>query len=403
MFNVNDKMYDLDDLLIKINNLGYEKFTDFAKDVIKTCPNGILVDTLMPMYACNILKHSDISNFNSNFLRIEVDDINDFLKIAKDSRASFASLGDMGVFCVYNDFELFPVARVYSFQSSDITSYTKVLAHVKKYLQLNVVALDPLLDEKNAKTRISEYLSNLEIRLAKITRFVQGKIDNTSVTGGIVIARKDNICGNCNLNSADKLESITTTSLSSGIQISMEVCSSCLSSEASRNIILKAIFSNISLEQELTARELKSSELREISNNIVKYYLNLSVKTYASDTQDTITATTNDNFTVKLRITTIKNYGYMILNPEGEEVVRFDSAPDHPDKVEFMPHHVHRDVKEEELIKKKAKKLSKKKSKELKKKIDITDSFLSGFLGIDYIAINDHLKDLTDKYIKSGI
>lgn len=401
MFNVNDKMYDLHDLLAKTNTLGYKRFTDFAKDVIKTCPNGNLVDTLMPMYAYNILKYSDISNFNSNFLRVEVDDINDFLKIAKDSSGSFVSVGDMGVFCVFNDFELFPIARVYSFQSSDIVSYTQVLGRLKKELQFNVVALDPLLDEKNAQARISEHLSNLEVRLTKITRFVQGKIENTSVTGGIVIARKDNICGSCNLNSADSLESITSTNLSSGLQVSMEVCSSCLSSDASRNVILKTIFNNTNLDEELAARELESSELREISNNIVKYYLNLSVKTYASDTQDTITAITNDNFTVKLRITTIKNYGYMILSPEGEELVRFDSAPDHPDKVEFMPHHVHRDVKEEEQIKKRAKRLSKKKSKELKQEIDITDSYLSGFLGIDYVAINDQLKCLTEKYTKS--
>ncbi|MFA0108244.1 hypothetical protein AB4441_25070, partial [Vibrio splendidus] len=64
-------------------------------------------------------------------------------------------------------------------------------------------------------------------------------------------------------------------------------------------------------------------------------------------------------------------------------------------------HHVHKDVKEEELIKKRAKRLSKKKSKELKKQIDITDSFLSGFLGIDYVAIHNQLKRLADKYIAS--
>gem|GEM_PF-5458825 len=155
-------------------------------------------------------------------------------------------------------------------------------------------------------------------------------------------------------------------------------------------------FTKTELDKVLKERQLSITEIREISNTIVKQYLNSDIKTYASNDEDTITAITSSGFTLKLRLTSIKNYGYMILNSNGVELVRFDSAPDHPDKVEFMPHHVHNNVQEEESIKRKAKKLSKKKAEELKKSIDISDSFLSGVLGIDYVSIDRHLDRLAE-------
>ncbi|KJG15946.1 toxin-antitoxin system TumE family protein [Photobacterium angustum] len=249
---------------------------------------------------------------------------------------------------------------------------------------------------KNADARISEHLNNLDNRFKKIKKFIEGKIHNTSVTGGIAIARRDNVCSNCARENPDQLENITATNFRSGLHISMEVCSTCLSSSAERNLILNSMFTNMELDKLLKDRQLSTSELREISNTIVKQYLQSDIITYASDTEDTITAITPSGFTLKLRLSTIKNYGYMILNSDGEELVRFDSAPDHPDKIEFMPHHVHNNVQEEEQIKKNAKRSSKKKRKELKQKIDITDSFLSGVLGIDYVSIENHLKRLSE-------
>jgi len=45
------------------------------------------------------------------------------------------------------------------------------------------------------------------------------------------------------------------------------------------------------------------------------------------------------------------------------------------------------------------KKLSRNKSKEHKSKINITDSFLTGFLGIDYTSIKNKIEELENKDI----
>ncbi|MFD1007947.1 toxin-antitoxin system TumE family protein [Oceanisphaera ostreae] len=395
MINANDALYDLNDILNKIKVDGYSKFTEFAKDVISTGTKGHLIDLMMPMLAYNVLIHRDLSKFDSSFFRVIVDNVDDLLKLAREANGSFMSFHGMVLFCVYNDFDIFPLARVYTFQASSIAVFTDAIKQSQASgILFNQKNFEDLSDGINAETRISEHLSDLDVRLSKIKRFVQGKIDNTSVSGGIAIARRDNVCANCAKENADQLESITSTNFSSGVHVSMEVCSTCLSSSAERNVILNSLFTKTDLDKVIKERQLSIAELRKISNAIVKHYLNSDIETYASNDEDTITAITSGGFTLKLRLTSIKNYGYMILNSNGEELIRFDSAPDHPDKVEFMPHHVHNNVEEEESIKKKAKKLSKKKAKELKKSIDISDSFLSGFLGIDYVSINRHLDRL---------
>lgn len=397
MINANDAFYDLNDILNKIEVNGYSKFTEFAKDVIATGIKGSLIDLMMPTLAYNVLIHRDLSKFDSYFFRINVDNIDDLLKLAPEANGSFMSRNDMGLFCVYNDYDIFPLARVYTFQASSIEVFADAIKQLNASgILFNQKNFECLADGRNAETRISEHLADLDVRLNRIKKFVQGKIDNTSVSGGIVIARRDNVCANCAKENADQLESITSTNFISGVHISMEVCSTCLSSSAERNVILKSLFTKVDLEKVLKYRQLSIAELREISNTIVKQYLNSDIETYASKDEDTITAVTSGGFTLKLRLTSIKNYGYMILNSNGYELVRFDSAPDHPDKVEFMPHHVHNNVQEEESIKKKAKKMSQKKAKELKKSIDISDSFLSGVLGIDYVSINRHLKRLAE-------
>lgn len=395
MINANDKIYDLKELINKIECGAYVKFTDFAKDVISNTPEGRTIDIMMPMLAYNILIHKDLTNFNAPIFKIEFENIKDFLKLSKDASGNFFNINNMDLFCVYNDFDIFPLARIYICKAPSVDSFTQTIKQARaSNIVFNQIDLSTLTDEKNANNRVTEHLSDLDNRLQKIRRFVQGKIDSTAVTGGIAIARKDNICSNCAKEVADQLEGITVTNFNTGIQISMEVCSSCLSSSAENNIILKSIFTNMKLKEVLEDRQLTALELREISNNVVERYLRATIKTFASDKEDTITAVTDDGFTLKLRLSALNNYGYMILSPEGKELVRFDSAPDHPEKIEFMPHHVHNDVQEEELIKKKAKKLSKKKSKELRKEIDITDSFLSGVLGLDYVSINNHLRRL---------
>lgn len=393
----NNGIYDLNDIINKLQSNGYGTFTGFAKDLIETVDTGQVIDTYIPMYAYNIIKYPDISNFSSNYLTIDVESFDNYIKIAKDSNGNFLNLNE-GLFSIYNDFERFPVARlyVYEFQKSkDIQDIFKRL--VPFNLKFNSEDFDVLINASGVKQRIDEYLKRIDARFEKLTKYAQGKIDNTSILGGMVVAREDSICPICNKNKSSEIEEISFTNYKTGIHISLEVCNDCLSSTAKNNQLLKFMFHEMNLSFILDQRELTIEEIREISNQIVTLYLNAEIKQEASHTNDTITAIVKNKYLLKLRLTQISDYGYMILALNGTELIRFDSANHHSDKIEFMPHHVHNDVIEEEKIKEEAKQLSRKKSKEYKSEINITDSFLTGFLGIDYASIKNKIEELDNK------
>lgn len=395
----NNEIYDLNDIINKLESNGYETFTDFAKDLIETSDTGKVIDTYIPIYGCNILKHSDISNFDSDYLNIDIASFDNFLKIAKDSNGNFLDIRH-GLFSVYNDFERFPVARLYIYKFKNNIDMHDILEKLSSLnLKCNSKDFNMLINTSNVKQRINEYLKTLDSRFGKLTRYTQGKINNTSIIGGMVIAREDSICPICNKNKSSEIEEITFTNYETGIQICLEVCNDCLSSSAKDNQLLNFMFHKMNLSSILDQRELTIEEIREISNKIVKLYLNAEIKEEASHTNDTITAIVKNKYLLKLRLTKISDYGYMILTLTEIELIRFDSAAHHSDKIEFMPHHVHNDVIEEEKIKEEAKQLSRKKSKEHKSKINITDSFLTGFFGIDYISIKNKIEELENKYI----
>ncbi|MFA6189808.1 MAG: DUF6516 family protein [Sulfuricurvum sp.] len=395
----NNGIYDLNDIINKLQSNGYETFRGFTKDLIETADTGYTIDTYIPMYGCNILKHSDISNFDSDHLNIDVESFDNFVKIAKDSNGNFLDI-ENGLFSVYNDFERFPVARLYIYEFENNMCKQDILKKLSSYnLELNSRDFNMLINASNTKQRIDEYLKTLDSRFEKLARYTQGKINNTSIIGGMIIAREDSICPICNKNKSSEIEEISFTNYTTGIQISLEVCKQCLSSSAKDNAILNFMFQEMNLPTILKDRELTIEEIREISNKIIGIFLHAEIKKEASSTNDTITAIIKNKYLLKLRISEISDYGYMILTLDEIELIRFDSANHHSNKIEFMPHHVHNNVIEEKNIKEEAKLLGKKKAKEHKFKINITDSFLTGFLGIDYISIKKRIEDLDAKGI----
>ena len=394
MIIYNNKAYDIEKLLHKIECNGYEKFTDFSKDIIERLPTGELIDAFIPTYANNIIAYPDISGFSDNKLIIEVESISNQLKIAIDARATFYDIN--GIFSVYNDFENFPIVRIYLYKFKNLSDMQNDLTQLRNNndIKLNSCNLDELIDAKNAQLRSQMHLIDLDFQFKKLKRYINGKIDNTIIEGGVAIKRNGGNCSVCAKVIASELETVTFTGNNSGVQLAMEVCSKCLSS-SKKNDLLKTIFSEIDVIKKIDDFEISINQLRKLANLTTEYYLKAKILTYASSSEDTITAVTENGFTLKVRMSSIESYGYMILSADGRELVRYDSAPHHAEHVEFMPHHVHSNVPAEEAIKKQAKRLSKKKAKELRKTMDITDSFLTGVFGIDYISIEKQLTNLS--------
>ncbi|PHS57287.1 MAG: hypothetical protein COB17_06755 [Sulfurimonas sp.] len=395
MILANNELYNINDLITRIKSDGYNSFTEFTHEIIKTFDSGNDIDIWIPTYAINIFKLGKVSDYNEGFLLITIKEIGDFKKISKDSNGNFLSK-TAGCFSIYNNFDNFPIARMYryDFKSNDDMEYIKEHFEPSNF---NTEDFDTLVDKEKAKERIKQYLKKTDDIFERLTKYTQGKIDNTSITGGFIIARQDNICAICNKNESLEIEEIALTSFESGVQTSLAVCKDCISESVESNQILNLMFQDTNIMSLLNKRKISIEDVREISNKIVEINLECKIEKFATNMDDTITAITKNGFILKLRLTTLLDYGYMILSSEEVELIRFDSANHHDDKIEFMPHHVHNDVVKENEIKNKAKTFSRKKSKEHKRSIDITDSFLTGFLGVDYISIKNKILELDYK------
>jgi hypothetical protein len=407
----NNEVYSLDDILKKIEVIGYKKIEDFQQDVFKIAKTGEEVEYYMPILNCNYIK-LDRENektkgtyFSDGNLRINLKDINQYILMADSADAHLINPLGGTIIAVYNTYTEFPIARFYTYTVQNETDFNLMYDFFtnKKYPYNKYIHdIEGLVDLKNSENRISEYLENVDKLFGKSEKYAKGRIKNTSVTGGILIARKDYTCPICNntKNKANELEKITISSnnFDFGMEIIMQVCKNCLSDNAKDNGILKYIFQKMNLEKILKERELTIHEIRDITKYIIKYYLQYEIIDINTKNNYVIKARTKKGFIIKFRLNAIDDYGYNIFSLDNESLVRFDCAPDHPDKVEFMPHHVHNNLQHEDGTKdeiKTNKKLTRKEKKELKKEFDITDSFLSGYMGIDYISIEKKVNTLT--------
>ncbi len=158
------------------------------------------------------------------------------------------------------------------------------------------------------------------------------------------------------------------------------------------------------MEKILSERELTIEEIREVSKQIIIHYLRYKIIGINTKNNNyVIEAKTRIGYIIKFRLNAIDDYGYNIFSPDNKYLVRFDNAPDHPSKVEFMPHHVHNDLGQEEILRNRRKNdqsLSREERKELKNHYDITDSFLSGYMGIDYLAVKNKIDSFENKNVK---
>lgn len=414
----NKELYSIEDILKKIEGVGYKKIGDFQQDIFKIAKTGEEVEYYMPILNCNYIKldreneNTKGTYFSDGNLRINLKDINQYILMADSADAHLIDPFRGILIAVYNTYDEFPIARFYTYNAQNEIDFSLMYDFFtnKKYPYNEYIHdIEALVDLKNSENRISEYLENADKLLGKAEKYAKGRMKNTSVTGGILIARKDYTCPICNniKNKANELEKITISSnnFNSGVEIIMQVCKNCLSDSAKDNGILKHIFQKMNLEKILKERELTIHEIRDISKYIIRYYLKYEIIDINTKNNYVIEAKTKEGFIIKFRLNAIDDYGYNIFSSDNKSLVRFDCAPDHPEKVEFMPHHVHNDLQYEEAIKDEIgtnKKLSRKEKKELKKRFDITDSFLSGYMGIDYISIEEKVNILSNKKKTTG-
>lgn len=400
----NNKLFNIKDVLIKSKNIKseYESFSSFCNYTIDNNDNGFLIDRIIiKRSAINVIIHDDISGFNGEFLTIKINNASNFIKLAKDANENmimFSFEGEAGIVAYYNSFLDFPVARLYTYQFTSQEEFQYITQNMDELgLNYKLKEHDKLIDKDGAKKRVSSYKKEQKERYKYLENFAQGRIDNTNTTGGMIIVNEDNSCVSCNKRLSENIgiENISFLGGDLNILFIMEVCRECVSNSEKDNILLNSIFQVADIEKKFENRQLTIEEIREYSRNIVRYYLQAEIDLEKS-TIETISAVTPSGHILKLRLDDISDYGYSILSSEEEPLIQFDNAKHHEEILDYSPHHVHNNKPNEKILTKLARKFrkNKKKRKEILSSKDITDSFLTGYLGLDFVSIKNRLEEL---------
>lgn len=400
----NNKLFNIKDVLIKSKNIKseYESFSSFCNYTIDNNDNGFLIDRIIiKRSAINVIIHDDISGFNGEFLTIKINNASNFIKLAKDANENmimFSFEGEAGIVAYYNSFLDFPVARLYTYQFTSQEEFQYITQKMDELgLNYKLKEHDKLIDKDGAKKRVSSYKKEQKERYKYLENFAQGRIDNTNTTGGMIIVNEDNSCVSCNKRLSENIgiENISFLGGDLNILFIMEVCRECISNSEKDNILLNSIFQVADIEKKFENRQLTIEEIREYSRNIVRYYLQAEIDLEKS-TIETISAVTPSGHILKLRLDDISDYGYSILSSEEEPLIQFDNAKHHEEILDYPPHHVHNNKPNEKILTKLARKFrkNKKKRKEILSSKDITDSFLTGYLGLDFVSIKNRLEEL---------
>ncbi len=229
----NNQVYSLDDIIKKVKGKVYKTLYDFQQDVFKISTTAKDVELFMPIMNCNIIKldrENEASKgkyFCDAMFKIKLENIEQYILMASEADVHLFSPEGV-IIAIYTSFEEFPIARFYTYHTQnkkDVDLIADLVINKKYPYNTCLYRLDELIDKKNSEKRIEKYLKNAENLFEKAEKYVKGRIDNTSITGGLLMAKKDNTCLICNNpeSNACELEKVSVVNFNYGIEIVMNV------------------------------------------------------------------------------------------------------------------------------------------------------------------------------------
>jgi hypothetical protein len=323
---------------------------------------GADIDKCLLVLIGNMLSGKPIYTLNVN-------DVNKLSRMIPDASKSFKFMdGGILYWCAfYNHTDKFPVGRLYHVCEQNMFEFYRYENDlVNQGFNLELMRHEQfanLVDEDTSLKRLYLYKQNNKKENAYYENLVNGRIESTTVEKGFYI--KTSECLICK-EKIDKTLTSTLADKNGGFMMGYSLCKKhyeeALQSESFISFLSKIFkqddwFKHSKVSNDFILFDAIQLLDCELDCKIIKVKKN------------TITARRRrSGFEVILRLDSNTNYGYMINDNEGKELVRFDSANHH--NVPYGPDHLHSD-------------LSTKKVK---------SSFLTGYPQIDFKSI---LKELT--------
>lgn len=236
----------------------------------------------------------------------------------------------------YSHSEDFPIGRSYFIREADIFK----VARLHKFFQeqgfsLPIIppqGLGARIGEEGFRDRIKAYKERKEIEWAPFKGLFEGRKDARIVEQSIFLNSPGClICG-----SPHYFMMTSCLNASAGMMVGFNLCQNHLDESNTFNSLIEYLASRFKCALPIHVQPL------DVNSHfaMVIAWLPDAVSTTIEKVQDrTLTLVRKSQFKLIVRLDSLSNYAYVILNPNGKEVARFDSV-DHHD-VPYGPDHLH--------------------------------------------------------------
>ncbi|MBU1657429.1 hypothetical protein KKG72_00035 [bacterium] len=324
-------------------------------------------------------------------LGIEIFKTNEFITLTKDSKKYFiyqVGLQEFYFTALYEITETAPIPRGY-FIRKKIHEVIPYIQSMKEqgfnFTVIHDEEFSKAIYETTFEARKRAYLDEKEKKLSYLKNHLDGRRSNTTLKGTMLLNSKH--CLSCRDALADYQVSTTMATSDKSMMMLYNVCPKCLDLAKNFNgSNIEFLLNSLGVNNESFKSEEVSDE--ELFKRTVKFFKNnLKCKniTYTiKKGQYEISAFRKSGIKIIFRMQGANqkkiSYAYMLYDKKNnsKQLVRYDSADHHNNKLTSAPDHIHYNLEENNN--------------------DVQSSFLTGFLDLDLPEIKRKIQELEQSY-----
>lgn len=308
------------------------KLKELINYILKKTHSGKSTDICVKSFLCNFIDDS------KPFQAIKIESIDHLFTMMKD--ADFAHVYVENNFFYFSAYyfhdDRFPVGRNYFIKESDLMKVAKLF----HFLQLKGLVLPMVsyleLHEKiklnGFEDRIKRFKTRWKNEMSIFNELSKGRMESTTVESSIFI----NSTGCLLCGDKDYYTVTSTINVEKSFMIGFNLCKLHLKTAQNEDSFIEYL-ATIS-KQKLPFKSLPLDIKEHIA--LVVEWLPKELNCYIENiNNNTITLIRSSGIKVILRLDSLTNYAYMIINLAGKEVARIDSANHH--NINYGPDHIH--------------------------------------------------------------
>lgn len=311
------------------------KVKEIIEESLRKSRSGKSADICAKVVLCTLIKDGE------PFQAIELESVEHLLLMMKDSGFPHV-YGECGVFyfsAYYYHDERHPVGRNYFIKKKDLLDMAGLYEFLKRNgFDLPIIPPKMLPDKiqmEGFEKRISDFRERQDRESSHFKGLFEGRSKSTTVDQSIFLNSPGClVCGN-----DEYFLMSSTLSSSKGSMFGFNLCKEHMDLAHDENSLIEYLAKLCNQQSPIRVTPLNPDEHLSIVLGWLPGALNSTVEKVS---KNTITLKRASGLKGVFRLTSPTNYAYMVLDADGNELARIDSADHH--SISYGPDHVHLDL-----------------------------------------------------------